>query len=212
MLLIFDLDGTLIDSQVDLIHSVNAMLLHMDRGTMSDDAVRGYIGNGALALVQRVLGPGMSDDDIAAAHDYFIAHYKEHSLDTTTLYPGVGDALRNLSAAGHRLAILTNKPKGISRNIVAGLGIGEYFFSVLGGNSFWVKKPHPIGIDTLCEKSGIAKADTWMIGDSSVDIETARNAGVRSCGVTYGIKPESLKDVPPDLLVDHLDEFVRYIR
>lgn len=212
MLLIFDLDGTLIDSQVDLIHSVNAMLLHMDRGELPDDVVRGYVGNGALALVQRALGSETSDDEIAAAHDYFIAYYKEHALDTTTLYPGVADALKELSASGHKLAILTNKPKGISRNIVAGLGIGDYFFSVLGGNSFWVKKPHPIGIDTLCEKSGITKAETWMIGDSAVDIETARNAGVHSCGVTYGIKPESLQDVPPDLLVDHLDEFVRYIR
>lgn len=210
-LLIFDLDGTLIDSRLDLAHAVNATRRYMGMPDLEHEQVYRYVGNGALVLIQRALGPGASEADIEKAHTFFLQYYREHALDYTTLYPGVIQALDDLRTARHQLAILTNKPVGISRKILDGLAISGYFFEVFGGNSFEFKKPHPIGIETLVASTGTSREDTWMIGDSSVDIQTARNAGVRSCGLTYGFQPETLRDVPPDVLVDGLDEFVRYL-
>ena len=109
------------------------------------------------------------------------------------------------------MAVLTNKPVRISKAIVEELGLAGHFFQVYGGNSFDRKKPNPIGIEKLMEESGIAHADTIMVGDSGVDILTARNAGVRSCGVTYGFQPETFEQFPPDILVDRLEELSQRI-
>ncbi len=123
------------------------------------------------------------------------------------LYPGVRESLERLHAAGAQLAVLTNKPVRISRRIMEGLGISPLFFQIYGGNSFEHKKPHRIGIDTLRTEVEAPLAETWMVGDSYVDVQTARNAGVGSCGVTYGFQPETFREFPPDVLVDRLEEF-----
>ena len=210
-LLIFDLDGTLIDSRLDLVGAVNATRNYMGREPLANDTVYQYVGNGALVLIQRAMGPEMSPEEVERAHDFFIEYYRGHALDATVLYPGVKEALERLQKAKHSLAILTNKPVRISKLVASGLGIGDYFFEIYGGNSFDYKKPNPIGIDTLCSTADIPKQDTWMVGDSAVDIQTARNAGVRACGLTYGFQPESLKEFPPDILFDRFDEFTDYV-
>jgi phosphoglycolate phosphatase len=209
-LLIFDLDGTLIDSKLDLAHSVNAMLGYMGRAALEHERVSSYVGNGAPVLMRRALGPEASDAEVAKALEFFIRYYSEHCLDHTALYPGAREALDRLHHAGRKLAVLTNKPVRISNDIVRRLGVAGHFFRVYGGNSFEQKKPHPVGIEALLEESGAPRDATIMVGDSSVDILTARNAGVKACGVTYGFQPESLTAEPPDLLVGNLLELADY--
>ncbi len=209
-LLIFDLDGTLIDSKEDLVSSVNAMLAWKHRDPLPHEVVASYIGNGAPMLVKRAL-PGLNEDDHLAALQFFLDYYRDHMLDATVLYPGVREALDRLSAAGKRMAVLTNKPVRISRAILEGLGVAGHFFQIYGGNSFDLKKPDPIGVAALMKETGIRADRCLMIGDSSVDIQTARNAGVASCGVTYGFQPETLADPAPDRLVDRLEELADWL-
>ncbi len=210
-LLVFDLDGTLIDSKLDLALAVNAARAHMGMGPLDVEKVSTYVGNGAPVLIRRALGEQASQAEVDEALEFFLEYYRAHPLDHTRLYPGVKESLDRLHAAGKRLAILTNKPVAISRDIVDGLGVGSHFFRVYGGNSFDFKKPHPIGIETLMAEAGVERARTLMAGDSSVDIQTARNAGVRSCGMTYGFAPESLHEPAPDLLVGRFEELADWV-
>ncbi len=206
-LLIFDLDGTLIDSKRDLADSVNAMRKHLGEPALADETVYSYVGNGAPVLVRRAL-PGRPEEEIQRGLGYFLEYYRDHMLDATTLYPGVREALDELLAANVKMAVLTNKPVRFSEHLIKGLGLDGHFFRIYGGNSFEEKKPHPKGIELLMQESGIAQADTIMVGDSAVDIQTARNANVRSCGVTWGFQPETFADSPPDFTIDHMSELV----
>ena len=210
-LLIFDLDGTLIDSKLDLALAVNATRAHMGMPPLEVDQVSTYVGNGAPVLIRRALGEQATEAEIEEALEFFLEYYRAHELDNTRLYPGVSQSLDRLYAAGKRLAVLTNKPVAMSRAIVEGLGVGARFFRVYGGNSFGFKKPHPIGVEALLTETGVGRARTLMIGDSSVDIQTARNAGVSSCGVTYGFAPQTLHDPAPDLLVDRIETLVDWV-
>lgn len=203
-LLIFDLDGTLIDSKLDLAHAVNAARAHAGMEPLENETVYSYVGEGAPTLIRRALGPGASDELVQGALAYFLAYYNEHLIDYTVLYPGVRETLGRLTSAGVRMAVLTNKPVRMSKAIVEALGVGPHFERVYGGNSFEQKKPHPIGIETLMSEYSATRDRTMMVGDSSVDIRTARNAEVRACGVTYGFQPETLVEQPPDLLVDRI--------
>ena len=153
-LLIFDLDGTLIDSKRDLADSVNAMRVHLGEPPLADETVYSYVGNGAPVLVRRAL-PGRPDEEIQRGLGYFLEYYRDHMLDATTLYPGVREALDELLAANVKMAVLTNKPVRFSEHLIKGLGLDGHFFRIYGGNSFEEKKPHPIGIELLMEESGI---------------------------------------------------------
>ncbi|HEU5350445.1 MAG TPA: HAD-IA family hydrolase [Terracidiphilus sp.] len=217
-LLVFDLDGTLIDSAQDLCNSVNATLVHFGRPALPDEIIAGYIGNGALLLVNRALShnhPGPCDDAfLARAHQFFIEYYREHKLDYTSAYYGVVEALqalRNLheqtsaaapNAAPRSMAVLTNKPVRPAQAICQALGLAPFFLNIYGGNSFATKKPNPEGLLALMQKAGASPQQTVMIGDSQVDIQTARNAGAWAIGCTFGLAPETLRAVPPDVLVD----------
>jgi phosphoglycolate phosphatase len=210
-LLVFDLDGTLIDSRLDLAQAVNATRTHMGMPPLDNELVCSYVGNGAPLLIRRALGERASEAELREALRFFMESYSGHALENTTLYPGVRDGLALLHGAGKRLAVLTNKPVDVSRAIVDGLGVSELFFRVYGGDSFEFKKPDPIGVDALMKEARVDRARTLMVGDSSVDIQTARNAGVRSCGVTWGLKPESLADPAPDILVGRMEELARWV-
>jgi len=210
-LLIFDLDGTLIDSRLDLAHAVNAARRHLGLPPIENQTVYSYVGNGAPVLIRRALGDNVTEADVQEALEFFLEYYRDHMLDCTVLYPGVADALNRLRVEGVPMAVLTNKPVRVSRAIVEGLGLGAHFKQVYGGNSFDHKKPHPIGVHTLMSESGAQPQRTMMVGDSYVDIQTARNAGVRSCGVTYGFQPETLVEYPPDLLVDRMEKLADWV-
>jgi phosphoglycolate phosphatase len=207
-LLVFDLDGTLIDSRLDLIHSVNATLRHIGCPELDGDVVASYVGDGAPALVQRALGETNKNNEalLARALEYFLGYYRQHKLDHTTVYDGIRELLAGLAqpsnGARRLMAVLSNKPVIPSRDILRALGLGDFFLRVYGGNSFPTKKPDPVGVSTILQETGVAAGEALMIGDSSVDVLTGRNAGLWTCGVTYGFAPHTLKDTPPDVLVD----------
>jgi phosphoglycolate phosphatase len=207
-LLVFDLDGTLVDSTLDLANSVNATRVNMGMSPLPVATVASYVGNGAPVLIRKAIGPGADEETLDGALTYFLSWYRDHILDNTLPYPGVIEGLEEARKAGHKMAVLTNKPERFSRALLAGLGMDKYFFRIYGGNTFPQKKPNPFGLHKLMEEANVQPAQTWMIGDSSVDILTARNAGVRCVGVTYGIQPESLETYPPDVLLDSLAGFL----
>ncbi len=211
--LIFDLDGTLIDSKLDLALAVNAALGHMGRAPLEHEEIFGYVGQGAPMLIRRSLGGAATDDNVERALKYFLAYYREHMLDNTVTYPGVREALAEFSRRGTsvnandrkvQMAVLTNKPVRFSKLILEGLGIAPHFEYVYGGNSFERKKPDPMGVQTLLQDFGRAPREALMVGDSEIDILTARNAGIWACGVTYGLGSHRLAEYPPDLLLDNL--------
>lgn len=206
-LLIFDLDGTLIDSKRDLADSVNAMRVYLNEPPLADETVYSYVGNGAPVLVRRAL-PCRDEEEIARGLGYFLEYYRDHMLDATTLYPGVREALDELLAADVKMAVLTNKPVRFSEHLIKGLGLDGHFFRIYGGNSFEEKKPHPKGIELLMQESGLGRDRTIMVGDSAVDILTARNAQVKACGVSWGFQPETFADAPPDFVIDNMSELV----
>ena len=183
----------------------------MGLSALDYERVYSYVGNGAPVLIRRAMGSQASEVEVEEALEFFLEYYREHYLDYTTLYPGVREALDRLRAGGKRMAVLTNKPVGISRAIVDGLGVGGHFFQVYGGNSFDLKKPDPIGVHALMRETGITADRTLMIGDSHVDIQTAVNAGIASCGVTYGFAPETLADPAPDRVVDRMEELADWL-
>jgi phosphoglycolate phosphatase len=210
-LVIFDLDGTLIDSRLDLIHSVNAMLRHFNHPELPGEVVASYVGDGAPMLVRRALGDPEDEEFFKNALEFFLGYYREHKLDHTRVYEGIPEALRLIQANGseRKMAVLSNKPVNPTRAIVDALGLGSFFFRVYGGNSFETKKPDPLGVETLLQEAGTARENAMIVGDSSIDVLTGRNAGIATCGVTYGFAPHTLCVAPPDVTVDSPDELAR---
>src|SRR5437899_5377952 len=202
--LIFDLDGTLIDSKLDLIRSVNAMLHEMGREQLHEDTISGYIGHGAPQLVGQALGHGATEAERERALKFFLAYYEDHKMDSTCAYPGVPEALERLAA--FPMAILTNKPVRISVRILEGLGLARYFRAVYGGNSFETKKPDPLGAKTILRELGAAPAEPMLIGDSSADVEPARNAGTFAAAVNYGFGTHDRAIHPADIYLDRLSD------
>jgi phosphoglycolate phosphatase len=209
-LLIFDLDGTLIDSRLDLIHSVNATLRQFKRPELPGDIIASYVGEGAPMLVRRALGDPEDESFFQQALEFFLSYYREHKLDHTTLYPGIPEALVQMRSNGNqrKMAVLTNKPVNASRAIVEGLGLARFFFRVYGGNSFRTKKPDPLGVKTLLQETETTADRAMIVGDSSIDVLTGRNAGIATCGVSYGFAPHTLGEIPPDVVVASPKELV----
>ena len=184
-LLIFDLDGTLADTRADLATGINLMRAHYGLPLIGMDVIESYIGDGVRKLVERALqGAAVNIDEALTLNRKF---YAEHMLDKTVLYPGVTGGLRKLSAAGHRLAVLSNKPGDPSRVILKHLGVAGLFFRIIGGGDVPNLKPAPDGILALIEESGARPENTWMLGDHHTDLEVAHNAGIKSGFLTYGI-------------------------
>src|SRR6202795_602011 len=207
--LIFDLDGTLIDSKLDLAHAINAMLEHMGRAPLAHDTVYSFVGNGAPVLVRRALGEGVTDQEADEGLVYFLSYYRAHMLDNTAAYPGVREGLELLK--NNPLAVLTNKPVNFSRAILDGLGLSRYFRFVYGGNSFEKKKPDPMGVEILLRDLAAAPTEAMLVGDSEVDVRTARNARIWACGVSYGLGTAGLRAHPPDIMLDSLTELSAYL-
>ncbi|GAC1703085.1 MAG: hypothetical protein NVS9B4_10120 [Candidatus Acidiferrum sp.] len=204
--LIFDLDGTLIDSKLDLIHSVNAMLREMGRAELHEDIVASYIGRGAPYLVAQALGATASEAEQQHGLKFFLDHYEEHKLDSTCPYPGVSESLKKLAALP--MAVLTNKPVRISVRILEGLGLSKYFRIVYGGNSFPTKKPDPQGARSILEQFAIPPHETLLVGDSDVDIETARNAGTLAAAANYGFGVRNPASCPADIDLNNFADLI----
>jgi phosphoglycolate phosphatase len=210
-LFIFDLDGTLIDSKLDLALAVNATRARFGLGPLPHEQIFGYIGDGAPMLVRRALDHTADDALVEQALAFFLPYYREHMLDNTVAYPGVPEGLAALDRDARLLTVLTNKPVRISREILAGLGLAGHFKLIYGGNSFERKKPDPMGVEAILRETGASKEETLVVGDSEIDIQTARNAGVRVAGVTYGLGSDRLRDHPPDRLFDNLTELAALV-
>jgi phosphoglycolate phosphatase len=203
--LIFDLDGTLVDSKKDLTASVNYIRHKFQLPILTEHEIARFIGNGALMLIRRALGPKATEADVQTGLQMFLSYYRTHMLDYTTLYPGVRETLDRLTGCC-KLAVLTNKPVHFSCAMLDGLGVYKHFTAVYGGNSFDHKKPDPVGVFQILVDTKGHRERTWMIGDSAVDVLTGRNASIKTCGVTYGYATETFKDVPPDFLIDNFSE------
>ena len=207
--LIFDLDGTLIDSKLDLALAVNAALEELGRGPLPHNTIFSYVGNGAANLIAQALGEAATQEECLRGLEFFIKYYSAHKLDNTVLYPGVRETLDALK--GMPMAVYTNKPVRVSRSIIQELGLAVHFRSVYGGNSFERKKPDPMGVELILREFGAAPAQAMFVGDSEIDVQTARNAGTWVCGVTYGFGSHRLAEYPPDLLVDNLTELLPHL-
>lgn len=200
-LLVFDLDGTLVDSSRDLAAATNAALERVAPGRppIPLDVVCSFVGEGARLLVERSLrhaGLEESPDDVLPV---FFECYSERLLETTRLFPGMEEALGGLE--GRTLAVLTNKPGPFSRRILEGLGVASRFARIWGAGDVPERKPDPSGLRRLVDELGSTTAATWMIGDSAVDARTARAAGVRMAGVTWGLDPAGLREEGPDRML-----------
>jgi phosphoglycolate phosphatase len=204
--LIFDLDGTLIDSQNDLIHSVNAMLRELGREELAKATISAYIGHGAPQLVARALGDGCTEEERSRALHFFLSYYEQHKMDTTYAYPGVEGTLERLAEIP--MAVLTNKPVRISVRILEELGLAQYFQAIYGGNSFVTKKPDPLGARTILNELRITPQEALLVGDSEVDVQTARNADMLAAAVNYGFGVHDRRTFPADIYLERFSELV----
>ncbi len=209
-LLVFDLDGTLVDSKVDLANSVNHALGEFGFPPVPHERIYSYVGDGATMLIRRAVGDG-GNGVLPAVLDAFLADYRRRLLDTTLPYPGVMESLREWTGK-FEMAILTNKPLDMTRVILSGLSLDPYFPVVLGGDSLDSKKPDPEGLLHIMKTRKAHPGETLMVGDSRNDVLAGRGAGVRSCGVTYGLGAGGFEEHPPDFTVDRFPELFDRIR
>jgi phosphoglycolate phosphatase len=208
-LVVFDLDGTLIDSRRDLADSANALIVEHGGRPLPVDEIASMVGEGAPLLVRRVLKAAALEMDLHQALPRFLELYDERLLVYTRLYDGTHAALEALAPRG-ALAILTNKPQRPTGRILEGLGIAPFFASVVGGDTRHGRKPDPDGLHHLMSLAGATAAETTMVGDSAIDLRTARAAGTRICLVRYGfgfrtveqllVGDEIIADRPGDLV------------
>ncbi|MBP2679853.1 MAG: HAD-superfamily hydrolase, subfamily variant 1 [Deltaproteobacteria bacterium] len=205
-LLVFDLDGTLVDSKEDLANAVNVALESFDFPPLPHPTIYSYVGDGASTLIRRALPPQKAAL-LPEVLDRFLAYYRRHLLDTTRAYPGVVAGLRKWAGI-YRMAVLTNK--GVE--ILSGLSLDGYFFEVLGGDSFRTKKPDPEGLLHILRGAGVEAEDAIMIGDSGNDVAAGRAAGTVTCGVTYGLGASGFAEHPPDFTVDRFPDLFSRIR
>ena len=206
-LIIFDLDGTLVDSSGDLSTAVNLTRADYGLPALSRETVVTFIGNGLHKLMERSFDG--ADVDVDEAIPKMRAHYDEHMVDTTALYPGVSAALESLRDQGYALAVVTNKPVKPAQRICRELGIDAYFPVVLGGDSCPNIKPHPEPLHWALELTECGTEGSWMVGDNYTDMEAGKNAGLSRCFCTYGLGFAG--DSGSELAVDNLAKFAQHV-
>ena len=199
--LIFDLDGTLVDTKADLAAAANHMLRELNLPLLSVAQVESFIGLGARVLIERALGQERAHL-VAEGFALFMDYYDAHLLDQTRPYPGMETLLTAARAQGMSLSVLTNKPEQPSRAILSGLGLMDYFSTVIGGDTLPKRKPDPGGIFVLQQAAGRALTETLLIGDSEIDMRTGRAAGIATCGVMWGFGYAGFESCPPTFLVE----------
>lgn len=201
-LIIFDLDGTLIDSRIDIANSVNHTLKRLGLNPLDEKIITSYVGDGVRKLVERVLMPSnahLFDKGLTV----FLEYYSEHLLDNTFFFPGVIETLRFFSHK--KMAVISNKLENLSIKTLKGLGVDRYFKSILGGDSLEKKKPNPEPVLKVLDALNIKKEKAIIVGDSPLDIEAGKSAGILTCGVTYGFKEkDEIVKAGPDFIIDSL--------
>jgi len=209
-LILFDLDGTLIDSVPDLANALNHTLKSLGKDSFDQDIIRRWVGNGAATLVKRGLsGEVTIDSDIdeklfSDALKIFLDYYSTNLANETILYPDVFDTLNELKNKGYRLAIITNKPFDFIKPILDTFNITDIFEDFIGGDSLDLKKPDPTPLLFMCDKLGVDIKNTVMVGDSKNDIIAANSANMDSIALTYGYNySEDIKVHNPTIVFDH---------
>lgn len=209
-LIIYDLDGTLVDTLEDLAAAVNEMLRLCQAPPLALSEVRRCVGRGVRELVRRALKTDEAkrlDDGIQV----FQAYYERHLLDHTRLYPGAREILEHFK--DRRQAVLTNKPNPFSRDIVEALGVAPYLFELVAGDAGFPKKPDPSAVHALMRVAEVSPDETLMVGDSPIDVETARNAGVEAVCLLHGLSDEAeLSAASPDVLVRDFAELLALVK
>ena len=206
---VWDLDGTLVDSAADIAASLNRLLAEADLPALGDDRIRDMIGEGVAVLIRRGFGAhGITPEGkrLERLVERFLAIYSEVATASTRLFPGAREALQTLCAAGVRQAICTNKPEAITRQVLAGLGIADCFDVVIGGDTLPRNKPDPLPLRTALEGLDVTPERSLMVGDSAIDVQTAHAAGVSVAFVTFGYGPGPSHPHEADYLVDDLAE------
>lgn len=205
-LLVFDLDGTLADTRVDIAQAVNIALAQSGLPALPCAKIISFVGHGAYHLLHSCFAHHGCQDEVLLdrAVDTFRCYYEEHVADGTTLYPGVAETLAQLIGTK---AVLTNKLGNMSRRLIGALGITHHFVEIIGGDVEADLKPNPHGLLHLMHTCKVSHEQTWMIGDSPIDIQTARNAGCKALAVSYGFTPQhELERHRPDYLVHHFGD------
>ncbi len=211
---LFDLDGTLIDTAPDLVGALNAVLERAGRDTLALDRMRNLVSGGARGLMRTgfaLTGEGLSDNEIEAWLPDFLAIYDARLSEGSRPYPGVADTLSALRDGGRKLAICTNKPHGLAQRLLEKLHLLHWFDALLGGDSLDVRKPHPRHIEATLDAVGCRASQAVMVGDSVADVEAARGAGVPVIIVGYGYDIERARQAGADIEIAGLDEFPRAI-
>jgi phosphoglycolate phosphatase len=207
-LICFDLDGTLIDSRKDISDSINRMLHELGFGHRKESEIAAFVGNGMANLIRQSLGEN-HEAYFDRAVKIFRKDYDTHCLDATRLYSGVGNALRRIPG---RKTVITNKPLSFSEKILKGLQIRSMFDEVLGGDMHFPKKPAPDSVLHLAGKYGVSTGEILFVGDSLLDIHTGKNAGTKTCAVTYGFgKKAELESARPDFVIDEFEDLLKII-
>ncbi len=214
-LLIFDLDGTLIDSVPDLAEAINVMLKELDRETFTTDTIRGWVGNGAETLVKRALSGSqtisteLDSTFVSQALSIFLNAYTNNLCNTTRTYPHVKETLLSLKEKGYSMSIVTNKPIAFVEPILKGLGLDGLFSLILGGDSLAVKKPDPLPLLHTTQQLGFTVSEAIMIGDSKNDIVAANAAKMESVGVSYGYNyGEDINTFSPTIVIDDFQDLL----
>lgn len=207
--LLFDLDGTLVDSRADIINSVNLTLAELGRRTLPDARVIKFVGEGARLLVERALGADQSgapsDCEVDRALEVFRRHYREHLLDRTRVYPEVRETLARLAYIPK--AVVTNKPYEFTASVLDGLGLSPYFDVVIGGDCLSERKPSPLMLYEAARRLGVCEPKCLMIGDSRVDVEAGRAANMKTCGYIPGFRGRTeLVEAGVDYVIERFSE------
>ena len=204
-LIIFDLDGTLIDSKNDIADSVNYTLKRLHLPSLQNSLIYSYVGNGVLPLLEKVISCSNKKSNLENALKVFRKHYEEHLLDSTRLYPGVMEILKHFSDVN--MGLVSNKPERFVKKILKGLNVDCFFSVVIGGDSLKTKKPEPEGVNMIRNRFGVNLHETVIVGDGGVDIETGKEAGIHTCGVSYGLRDrKELVEAGAEIIIDDILE------
>lgn len=207
--LLFDLDGTLVDTAPDLLGALNAVLLSEGRQTVDPQTLRHMVGHGARALIEQAMaatGEPVTAERLPVLVDRFIAHYRDHIVDGSRPFPGVPETLQHLRRQGARLAVLTNKPQVLTEPILEALELSQFFGVICGSGRYDYNKPDARVVTHVVQELGGEGAGTILIGDSAVDVATARAAGVPIILLSYGYTPQPVRTLGADSVIDSFRE------
>ncbi len=207
--ILFDLDGTLVDSKLDLANALNGAFEHFGLSRLPNERIYSFVGGGVRKLIESSLEFVGASDKFTQVFDYFLSHYHEHLLDHTKLYEGTEYVLSTLKNMGVKMFVVSNKSEIFTLRILEGLGIIHYFDEVVGGDTFPFKKPSPEPLLFILNKYSAKKDESLMVGDSENDIEAAKAAGLKVAWASYGFRGrEILKRYKVDFVVDKPEDIL----